>query len=221
MKWKNRLQAVLTKNASPENFNPCLKTLLRITAETKLKIVSAVIRSSEFRYSSKITNELADIKSEIPQPIIDESKTAEFKKADSITSSSFFERRAMLQSFQPKESISRKLDAMIEAGAAFDVTEDSFKIIGGKYLTDNQQQYLITNEKEVLCTLHQRLLMKYLFYDSTELLESFAFDIFERESLMAEETGVYNYETYFETISEASRKWFANLLDSATDNSNL
>lgn len=126
---------------------------------------------------------------------------------------SFFENRAMLQSFQTGQSISRKLDAMIEAGASFDVIEDSFEVVGGEQLTEPQKQYLVVNEKQVLCTLHQRLLMKHLFYDSTELLESFAFDIFERESILTEENQLYTYATYYEAVCEVSQKWFIDLLD--------
>lgn len=125
----------------------------------------------------------------------------------------FFETRGMLQSFRPEQSISQKLDAMIETGASFDVAEYEFEVIGGERLTETDRQYLTANKMPVLCTLHQRLLMKYLFYDSTELLENFAFHIFERESILAEENELYTYEIYFETVSDISRKWFASLLD--------
>ncbi len=140
-----------------------------------------------------------------------------FSKNDGYTGYSFFATRAMMQSFQPEQSISRKLDAMIEAGASFDVTEDSFEVIGGEQLTETDRQYLTTNKMPVLCTLHQRLLMKHWFNDSPELLESFAFDIFERESILAEENELYTYETYYEAVSETSQKWFINLLDAIPD----
>ena len=110
-------------------------------------------------------------------------------------------------------SISHKLDAMVEAGAAFDVAEDNLVVVGGERLTEQQRQYLIDNEKEVLCTLHQRLLMKHWFYGSRELLESFAFDIYEREAILAEENELYTDEIYFLAVCETSRKWFSNLLD--------
>lgn len=80
-------------------------------------------------------------------------------------------------------------------------------------MTESERRYLIAHESEVLCTLHQILLMKYLFCDSAELLEKFALDIYERESVIAEETGFYTYETYFQAVCEVARKWFAVLLD--------
>jgi len=159
-------------------------------------------------FSSLLNTITAPRNAEILHPIAPENQPAK---------DSFFEARGMRQSFQPEQSISRKLDAMIEAGAAFDVAEHNFEVIGSKYLTGQQRQYLTANGREALCTLHQRLLMKHWFYDSKELLESFAFDIYERESILAQETGFYSYETYFEAVSETSRKWFTNLLDSITD----
>jgi hypothetical protein len=65
----------------------------------------------------------------------------------------------------------------------------------------------------VICTLHQRLLLKHWFYDSPEMLEDFAFDIYEREAILAEENELYTDEIYFLAISEISRKWFGNLLN--------
>jgi hypothetical protein len=110
-------------------------------------------------------------------------------------------------------SISQKLDAMIEAGASFDVAEDNFEVVGGEWLTELQRQYLIANEREALCTLHQRLLLKYWFYDSPELLERFAFDIYEREAILGEENELYTDEIYFQAVCITSRKWFGKLLD--------
>ncbi|MBA4121493.1 MAG: hypothetical protein H0X72_03380 [Acidobacteria bacterium] len=64
MKWNNRLKSVLTKPEESVFSGECLETQLRITAETPLKLVSAVIRSDEFRHFPKNNYELADIKSE-------------------------------------------------------------------------------------------------------------------------------------------------------------
>lgn len=121
--------------------------------------------------------------------------------------------RMPIEALKPAESISQKLDAMIEAGAAFDVAEHNFLVIGGERLTEQQRQYLIDNEKEVLCTLHQSLLTKHLFSHSPELLESFGFDIYEREAILAEENELYTDDIYFLAVSETSRKWFGKLLD--------
>jgi hypothetical protein len=130
---------------------------------------------------------------------------------------SFLEPRAVSQPFQPATSISQKLDAMIEASAAFDVSEDKFEIVGSDNLTEGQKQYLVDNEREVLCTLHQRLLLKHLFSHSPELLEEFAFDIYEREAILADGNGNYTYETYFEAVRVTSQKWFVRLIDSIDD----
>jgi hypothetical protein len=121
--------------------------------------------------------------------------------------------RIPLEASPQTVSISQKLDVMIEAGAAFDVVEDRFEVIGSERLTENQRRYLIANEKEVLCTLHQRLLLKHWFYDSPELLEDFALDIYEREAILGEENELYTDEIYFLAVSETSRKWFGKLLD--------
>ncbi len=125
---------------------------------------------------------------------------------------SFFDNRTMRQGLSPAQSTSHKLDAMIEAGAAFDVAEHNFVVFGGESLTEAERQYLIVKEKEVLCTLHQRMLLKHWFYDSPEMLEDFAFVIYERESILTEETGFYSYETYFAAVCETSQIWFAQLL---------
>ncbi len=126
---------------------------------------------------------------------------------------SFFEKRAIGQVFAPQTSISHILDAMIAMGAAFDVAEDNFQVVKSEGLTEVERNYLIANEKEVLCTLHQRLLIKHWFYDSPELLEDFAFDIYEFEAILAEAAGLYTYDTYFQSVSHAAQKWFVQLLD--------
>lgn len=126
----------------------------------------------------------------------------------------FFENRGLMEGFVPEQSIIPKLDAMIKVGVTFDVAEDQFEITGGERLTEAERRYLILNEREVLCALHQILLIKYLFYGSAELLEKFALDIYERESIITEETGIYTYEAYFQAVREVAQKWFAVLLDS-------
>ena len=121
--------------------------------------------------------------------------------------------RMPIEALQRAESIVHKLDAMIEAGAAFDVAEHNFAVVGGELLTEQQRQYLITNENEVLCTLHQSLLMKHWFNDSPELLERFAFDIYEREAILGEENELYTDEIYFQAVKQVTAKWFGNILD--------
>ena len=120
-------------------------------------------KQKKIRNFSSLLNTIASpTKAEILRPVVLNNQS---------TKDSFFERRLMLQSFRPEESISAKLDAMIESGAAFNVTEDDFQVIGSEQLTERQKQYLTTNEKEILCTLHQRFLMKHYFYDSLNYLK--------------------------------------------------
>jgi len=64
MKWNNRLKSVLTKPEESVFSGECLETELRITAETPLKLVSAVIRSAHSRHSFKNNDELAEIKTD-------------------------------------------------------------------------------------------------------------------------------------------------------------
>lgn len=127
----------------------------------------------------------------------------------------FFETRGAMESYRPAESISKRLDSLIGKGAAFDVAEDDFIITGAENLSESERRYLDFNKAPVLCTLQQRLLVKYLFCDSAELLNDFAVEIYERESIQAEETHVYTYDTYFAAVSETTKKWFARLLDAA------
>ncbi|MGI8495145.1 MAG: hypothetical protein ACR2L1_07510 [Pyrinomonadaceae bacterium] len=165
-----------------------------IVTETKNK------KSTDTNFFAKIIaaiDNTEQLNGEISRPIASNNQSAK---------DSFFESRAIGQSFQPEQSISRKLDSMVEAGAAFDVAEYNFEVIGSKNLTESELQYLIANEKAVLCTLHQKLLMKYWFCYSADLLENFASDIYERESIMAEENRVYSYDTYFEAVSGTSQK---------------
>ncbi len=167
-------------------------------------MITTETRQKKIRNFAALLNTVTKIsKVETPYPVI-------FK--NEAENDSFFETRTVLQGFVPAQSINQKLNAMIEASAAFDVAEENFEVIGGDRLTEYQRQYLVANEKEVLCTLHQRLLLKHWFYDSPELLEDFAFDIYEREAILVECDGFYSYETYFAAVRETSQKWFAQLL---------
>ncbi len=120
-----------------------------------------------------------------------------------------------MESYRPAESISGKLDALIGKGAEFDVAEDDFIVTGAENLNESERRYLDFNKAPVLCTLQQRLLVKYLLFDSAELLNDFAVEIYERESIQAEETGFFTYETYYAAVREITAKWFARLLDAA------
>jgi len=64
MKWNNRLKSVLTKPEESVFSGECLETQLRITAETPENLVSAVIRSCQFRHSFKNNDELAQFEAD-------------------------------------------------------------------------------------------------------------------------------------------------------------
>lgn len=173
MKWKNRLQAVLTQGAKNENSKECLKTPLRITAESPNSLVFAVIRSDEFRHFPKKTDELADIKS---------------------------------------EKLHEILNRFIADGVRFEVSDDGFQIIdSNQNLKASDKEFLKLNDAAILCQLQQSLLTKHLFSLSPELIEDFAFEIEEREALMA----INNDESFpsqSEAVRDVSKNWFNYLL---------
>jgi hypothetical protein len=140
--------------------------------------------------------------------------TEPFSPHRRVDRSPIFENSTKLQCLAPIQSISHKLNVMIEKGTRFDVGEQKFEVVGGEHLPEFDRQYLVANEKEVLCTLYQRLLVKHWFNDSRELLEEFAFDVEEREAIIAEQYGLFTDDSYFEAVRGTLQKWFALLLSS-------
>jgi len=177
MKWKNRLQTILTQNSNPQNSKESLEMELRITAETPVSLVSAVIRSDDFRHYPKNNDELADFKA---------------KKLREI------------------------LNRFIENGVWFDVSAADFQIIDKtQTLKTSDREFLNLNGAAILCQLQQSLLMKHLFSHSPELLEDFAFEIWERESILIE-TAETNYDFYCAAVKDVTRGWFEQLLNKLT-----
>jgi hypothetical protein len=114
------------------------------------------------------------------------------------------------------EKLHEILNRFIENGVAFDVSADDFLFIDtAQTLKLSDMEFLKLNHSIVLCTLQQSLLMKHLFSHSPEQFEDFAFEIMERESLMAT-TDNTPFEIYFEAVKSVTRRWFAELLDKKT-----
>jgi len=105
-----------------------------------------------------------------------------------------------------------RLNAMIAAGASFDVSADGFQVVGADYLTNPQKHFLTANKEPVLCVLQQSLLMKYLPFD---LIPDFIFEVKERTAIA--EDGADSTDTPFEIVRDVIKEWFADLLDEMLD----
>lgn len=96
---------------------------------------------------------------------------------------------------------------MVAAGASFDVSADDFQIFGADNLQDAEKEFLRINKPEILCTLQQGLLVKYLFFQKPEIRETFVSKIKERGAT-------------FEAVNEITAKWFTRLLDTMPEPKN-
>ena len=105
-----------------------------------------------------------------------------------------------------------RLNAMIAAGASFDVSADGFQIFSAENLTETEKQFLTVNQPFVLCTLQQALLMKYLPID---LIPDFIFEVKERAAIA--EDGADSTDTPFEIVRDVTKEGFADLLDEMSD----
>jgi hypothetical protein len=206
MKWNNRLKSVLTQTAESVFSQDCLETELRITAETKLSGVSAVIRSGEFRhFPENITiPPTGENQSELVSAVI--------RSGHSRHNSKNKEELAELKA----DYFHAQLNGFIENGIVFDVSADDFRFIDKEQnLKLSDMEFLKLNEAAVLCHLQQSLLMKHLFSHSPEQFEDFAFEITERECLNSplRITDKTRFEIYFEAVKDVTKKWFADLLE--------
>jgi hypothetical protein len=105
------------------------------------------------------------------------------------------------------------LNRFIEAGITFDVSADDFLFIDtAQILKISDMEFLNLNSAAILCQLQQSLLMKHLFSHSPFLLEDFAFEIKERESIMTETAGS-TYELYCLAVSDVTQSWFERLVN--------
>jgi len=206
MKWNNRLKSVLTKPEESVFSGECLETQLRITAETNLSGVSAVIRSDEFRhFPENLTN---SDNGEKQQNLV----SSAFVSSHSIES---FKNNDELADFKA-EKFHEVLNRFIEAGITFDVSADDFQVIGSdQILKTSDRFFLELNKDAVLCHLQQSLLVKHLFSHSPEQFEDFCFEVMERESLLTI-TAKTPFEIYLFAVKDVTKKWFADLLNKKT-----
>ncbi len=110
----------------------------------------------------------------------------------------------------------RILNRFIKNGITFEVSADDFHFIDeAQKLKLSDLEFLKLNNADVLCHLQQSLLMKHLFNHSPELLDDFAFEIKERESLLTI-TDKTPFEIYEEAIKDTTMKWFTDLLEKKT-----
>jgi hypothetical protein len=211
MKWNNRLKSVLTKHEEGGFSEDCLNTQLRITAETNLSGVSAVIRSDEFRHSPEnLTNSgEAGKQTKLVSAVI--------RSAHSRQS---FKNNDELLDFKA-EGLHEILNRFIENGITFDVSADDFQTIDNAgILKTSDKQFLELNYSIILCQLQQSLLMKHLFNHSPKQFEDFAFEITEREAIISEDClnspltkgDKTDFEIYFQAVKSTTRKWFDELL---------
>ena len=109
-------------------------------------------------------------------------------------------------------SFTERLNAMIAAGASFNVSIDDFQICGAGNLSEAKKEFLTVNKIFVLCTLQQAILIKYLPLD---LIPDFIFEVKERAAIV--EDGADSTDTPFEIVRDVTREWFADLLDEMSD----
>ncbi len=113
---------------------------------------------------------------------------------------------------RPEPALHERLNAMIAAGASFDVGTSDFQVFGGDCLSGAEKDFLTVNKIFVLCILQQVLLMKYL---PENLIPDFIFEVRERAAILADGAG--STEHPFEIVRDVAGEWFADLLDEMSD----
>lgn len=211
MKWNKRLKTVLTTPAKSGFSADCLETELRITANTPESLVSAVIRSDEFRhFPENLTNSDASEKeSNLVSAVIRSGHSRQsFKTSDDL---------AQFKTDKLHEVLNR----FIAGGITFDVSADDFLFVDtAQTLKLSDMEFLKLNGAAILCQLQQSLLMKHLFNHSPEQFEDFAFEVREREAIFSEDslettltiTDKTPFKIYCEAVKSTTRKWFVELL---------
>ena len=203
MKWKNRLQTVLTGKPETENLKECLETKLRITAKSQNNGVSAVIRSDGIRHFPKKTT-ISDEAEKQPALVSAVIRSDEFRHS--------LKNNDKLSDFKT-DHFHKVLNSFVESGIAFEVSFDEFQIIdSAQTLKQSDRDFIKLNTPAILCHLQQSLLMKHLFSHAPDKLEDFAFEITERESLLSI-TAKTTYEIYVEAVKQTTRLWFKELLE--------
>ncbi len=108
------------------------------------------------------------------------------------------------------------LNQFIEVGISFEVSADDFQVVdSGQILKASDREFLELNESAILCELQQSLLMKHLFSHSPFLLNDFAFEIRERESILTE-VAETTYERYCTAVKDVTRNWFEHFMNKQT-----
>jgi hypothetical protein len=203
MKWNKRLKTVLSTPAKSVFSEDCLETQLRITADTPKSLVSAVIRSDEFRHLPKkrtISDEAAN-HSDLVSAVIRSAYSRDSLKTNDD-----------LARFEA-DTFHAVLNRFIENGTTFDVSADDFQVIDtNQKLKTSDKEFLKLNSAVILCHLQQSLLMKHLFSHSPEQFEDFAFEIYEREAIMTGD-GRESFSIHCEAVKDVSKNWFSKLLN--------
>jgi hypothetical protein len=202
MKWNNRLKSVLTKPAESVFSEDCLETELRITAETPLKLVSAVIRSDELRHFSEnqTNSDTGEKESNLVSAVIRSAYSREsLKTSDDLAR---FE----------ADAFHEVLNRFIDDGITFEVSADDFQTVDpAQRLKTSDKEFLKLNGAAILCQLQQSLLMKHLFSHSPGQFEDFACAIAEREAIMTGD-GRESFSIHCEAVKDVSKNWFSELL---------
>ncbi|MGI8544858.1 MAG: hypothetical protein ACR2MD_15470 [Aridibacter sp.] len=109
-----------------------------------------------------------------------------------------------------KINVSAYLRKLQTSGIRFHTATDYFET-GGRTLTGGEREQLQAMAGEVLCTLHQMSLQKYIFDKFPELLEQFKFEVIERQAIIAE-TDKPDARAEYMAIQQTSFFWFCDYL---------
>ncbi len=113
---------------------------------------------------------------------------------------------AVMPQAQPA-TLTERLNSMIAVGTSFDISADDFQVTGAEFLSSAETAFFYANKSEVLCTLQQSALMKYL---SPSDLQMFVDEVKERAAILSDgKSG----EPPFEILNEIVREWFADMLE--------
>ncbi len=106
-----------------------------------------------------------------------------------------------------ESSFVERLNSMIAAGASFDISTDDFQVVGAGFLSNAETTFLHANKPEVLCTLQQSALKKYL---SPSDLQMFKDETKERAAILSDGE---NLEPPFEILQSITKEWFVDVLE--------
>lgn len=198
--WKNKLKIALEKDKFSEQS---LNSALTISDKNLSNKVSSVIVSSNLVDKSEktINASILNKESNLVLSAFVSSRLMDIpRKFDEFT-------KTEADKYHPN------LNRFIERGCVFAVFANAFHFIDKRQaLKLSDLEFLKLNKQDILCQLQQSLLTKQLFTHSPELIEDFAFEIMERESLMTI-TAETSIGIYYEAVKDTTKKWFNDLLD--------